>query len=388
MRLVAVFGAYGVMFDDQLGRERIGILPVDEKIRGDFPKNQLPQAYSHVPFQIERVGQMFCDKRHDSVVTVDQVCAHIVAIVVPVEVVHAENEIGAMMRHSGKYCIVLSQQKDARQRNPAFPSFKVRLMKLRAFQQFHIVHTQPRVILSLDSGDFSHTEKQILAKIDKLGIGVYAVLGIRILFPPVEFRDGTRMIRNIEVPVLVSIENTFAATMYLRTLGHIDAQDCDAVHHYVIQRKVRRRVDLLGVIQRRCKIFLYLRNMFRIDADNSAGIRNSEKDCSPISIEKSAYGLKHASAESVSRFLEFGRQPFSFSDQVPYALGVVHPGLLLCEETPLQPDEVRVFVRVDLERHCDDVLRVEDDRRMFEQQAIIDVFRVRRRDDDGVAAFQ
>ena len=112
---------------------------------------------------------MFCDKCHDPVVTVDQVCADIVAIVVSVEVADTENEIGAMMGHSGKYCIVLSQQKDARQRNPAFSRFKVHLMELRAFQQFHIVHTQPRMILSLDSDDFSHTEKKILAKIDKSG---------------------------------------------------------------------------------------------------------------------------------------------------------------------------------------------------------------------------
>ena len=66
-------------------------------------------------------------------VAVDKICVNDVSVIVTVNIFYTQDQISAMMGNCGKYGFVLSEQKDTRQGNTAFPRFKVHLVQLRTF---------------------------------------------------------------------------------------------------------------------------------------------------------------------------------------------------------------------------------------------------------------
>ena len=87
---------------------------------------------------------MFGNKCHQAVITFNQVCPDVIAIVVSVYILTPEQCIGSMMGQHGQNYIIVSQEKDCGQRKSFLAALIVPLKKLGAFEQLDIRYPCPR----------------------------------------------------------------------------------------------------------------------------------------------------------------------------------------------------------------------------------------------------
>src|SRR5689334_13540857 len=88
---------------------------------------------------------MFGDEGHQPVEALYQVRADKVTVIVTVEVLDAEDGVGAMLWEDVEYCNLLSQKEDARQGEPALPGSGIRFVQARGVNELPVAHMRPRV---------------------------------------------------------------------------------------------------------------------------------------------------------------------------------------------------------------------------------------------------
>ena len=165
MRLIAVFGAYLTVFNDKLSRKSVTVFSMDKNIGSNFPKNSFTNADSLYPFKVKSVREVLAYKGHDAIMTLNQIGINKIPIVITVKVNLAQDQVGTMMWHCRKDYAVLTQEKNTGKSNAPFTGFMVRLIKLGAFNQFHIIHVNPWMIFVPNAREPSASVNQIRTQV-------------------------------------------------------------------------------------------------------------------------------------------------------------------------------------------------------------------------------
>jgi hypothetical protein len=142
---------------------------------------------------------------------------------------------------------------------------------------------------------------------------VFAVVGLLTL---VELSYLDRVVRDIDVTVLVTVVDTTVATMYLRTFRHIDAKQWFPLNRDFIHRQIGGRGYFLWVVDGRDKVFADLRHSLRLKPLDLAGIKNAKKQGAAMPVQKGANRLVDIPVELVPADFELKIESFTLTDQV------------------------------------------------------------------------
>ena len=236
-----IIGYDPAIFDDQSRCGPAGIFTMNEHIGSHFAENNVPQTAPFNAFQVKGICQVLFHESKNAVITINQIGAHQVAIIITIHIHLAQNEVGTMCRAHLKNDLIFSKQHHSGEGNTGFSGFGIGLEQLRAFQQINILQFRPGMILTIDAEIVPATLHQIFAKISGLYPCINPIFTINSLLTLIKLRYLHGLVGNIKVSILVAVVDSPIAAVNLRAFRHINTQQLFAFEFIFRNGKVGGR---------------------------------------------------------------------------------------------------------------------------------------------------
>src|SRR6185437_2161466 len=108
MGTVPVLSIDPMSFDDQFSGKGMCKFAMDQEVAHYFTEKLAAKANPLVPFQKESIGEMFCNKRHQAVVAIDQIGPYVIAVIIAIDIFYSHQGVGPVMRQQAYYRFVFA----------------------------------------------------------------------------------------------------------------------------------------------------------------------------------------------------------------------------------------------------------------------------------------
>ncbi len=330
VRAVGVVCGHFAAFDNQTGRHAAGIFAVDEDVGRHLAENGVPQTAALYAFQVKRVGQVLLDEGQNAVVTIQQVGADQVPVIIPIHIHLAQQTIRAVRRANIQNEAVCAEKHHPGKRNAAFSSFRVNADQLCAFEQGHIIHINPGMRFAIDTDMTAAAFNEVGPQIFRLYPRINAILTEVVVLTQIELRHQSGAVSNVKVAIFITVINTTVTTVYLGAFRNMDKQDNLVMYRYSFNGQIGGGRQLLRVVDGSHEILADLFHRLRGNAADIAVILDAQKQEATVAVEKCADALVHITVQLLGAGLELQGDSFTLSNEIVYLLFAQHHGASPC----------------------------------------------------------